>query len=358
MRVVLLPADDNACGRYRMVWPGNHLRRTGHDVIVNRFRRDHEVQIRIENVPSPTGGWLVHDVQPVDADMVVFQRPNTQRLYATIKAIQRQGVKVGVDIDDALWSVHPRNLAWQNYNGNTVTGPHWRWLLKACDAADIVTCSTPELAERFRHAVVVPNFIPAHMLGHARSKIDVGVDTGYVSVGWGATITTHWGDPDVTDGRIPGVVRSHNAGFLSVGGRQPEVRAFGFDNDDIADGRAAFTGPVPMKGWIKALSQLDVSLVPLADTPFNRGKSWLKAIESAAAGAVPVMSPTPDNLRAREAGIGEVAASGQKWERKVRRLVEDHEYRHQQAKEGLAAVEGMTVEENSWRWMEAWESAF
>lgn len=53
-----------------------------------------------------------------------------------------------------------------------------------------------------------------------------------------------------------------------------------------------FLPTLPYEGYMNALRQCDVALLPLADTPFNRMKSDLKLVESLSVGAVPICSPT------------------------------------------------------------------
>src|SRR5689334_24701002 len=51
--------------------------------------------------------------------------------------------------------------------------------------------------------------------------------------------------------------------------------------------------------WPRALSALGIGLAPLADSTFNRAKSWLKPLEMAAVGVPCVMSALPDRKSTR-----------------------------------------------------------
>lgn len=361
-RISLYPADDQACGLYRITAPGLALASAGHDVIVNPWRRRHTVELQVVNRPAPIPGHpaLVHDVLPIDADMVVFQRPNTERLLRIVEKIQRQGVKVGVDIDDALWEVSQRNASWVNYNDQRKGGGHWKWLLRCCRAADVVTVTTPALAEKVGpNAVVVPNFVPERFLPVGARKLADGPWDGTAVVGWAASLMTHPGDPAVTRGRVADAVRSTGSYFLSVGGKADrEPAAFGFTEDELGDVADA-TGGVRLNEWIRATSQLDISLVPLADTVFNRSKSALKMLEGAAAGCAVLASPTPDNIRlAKRHGIGRTISSPKDWERVTANLCKDPQARYEQAAANHEAVSKQTIEGNAWRFLEAWNSAW
>lgn len=62
---------------------------------------------------------------------------------------------------------------------------------------------------------------------------------------------------------------------------------------------------MPYDRYCAALAQSDIHLLPLADTPFNRAKSDLKFIESAAQGAVCLASPVVygQSIRSDETGV-------------------------------------------------------
>lgn len=355
MRISVYPSDNNACGRLRIKLPAQALAAAGHDVVVNEFKGHHPEPIKLLS-DGPPQTSPVADVIPPNADVVVIQRPATQRLYEMIRILRTKGVKVVVDVDDALWSIHRKNVSWGIYNspsGRT----HWRWLLRSCREADLVTVTTPELAEK-TGGMVVPNFIPASALEAGRLKLEEfgdGMGKSPFKVGWAATSLTHPGDPAATGGDIAEWVRDNPQSiFVSVGGRpEREPILFGFHKDENEKHYMA-TSEVEQEQWHLAVSFLDVSLVPLEESLFNRSKSALKMLESAAAGCAVVASPTPDNERVAGLGIGRIAKKG-KWYKRLNQLAEGDAVR-EQAEQNFEVVKDLTIEKNAWRWLEAWES--
>ena len=75
--------------------------------------------------------------------------------------------------------------------------------------------------------------------------------------------------------------------------------------------------------YMALLASCDISLLPLADTPFNRLKSDLKFIESCAAGAVPVCSPIVYATDIRHRAIGCFAESAEQWRQAITALCEN-----------------------------------
>jgi glycosyltransferase involved in cell wall biosynthesis len=144
------------------------------------------------------------------------------------------------------------------------------------------------------------------------------------------------------------VVSFAGARFHAIGdGRTPGV--LGLEGD--------VTEWVEFDDYPAALAGLDIGLVPLADTRFNRAKSGLKLAELAAAGVAAVASPTPDNRRLADEGIGLLADRPQDWERQLRRLAMSSDFRQEVVARSRAAMAAHTVEANSWKWLEAWHEA-
>jgi glycosyltransferase involved in cell wall biosynthesis len=79
--------------------------------------------------------------------------------------------------------------------------------------------------------------------------------------------------------------------------------------------------------YIERLRTCDISLLPLRDTRFNRCKSDLKFIESAAHGAVALAGPTVYAKSIREGETGLIFDSPREFEVKLNRLIDDHKLR-------------------------------
>jgi len=89
-----------------------------------------------------------------------------------------------------------------------------------------------------------------------------------------------------------------------------------------------------------ALQRFDIGLMPLDDTPWNRGKCGLKLIQYMAVGAATVASPVGVNKEIMLDGrSGYFAITTEDWKEKLARLIEDIDLRIQMGQQGRKRVE-------------------
>jgi hypothetical protein len=349
VRVVCYPADTSGCGSFRIIWPAQALAAAGHDVEI-RPPENRGLKLRI----GPDD--RVDDVLDVDGvDVIVFQRLTHEWMAQSVPLLRAKGIAVVVDVDDDLATVHPRNPAYKSMHPrfagrrDRATGQihrhSWQHLAAACREATLVTVSTPALLERYaRHGRghVIYNHLPDHYFGvpHEDSAV----------LGWPAALASHPDDPGALGGAVARLV-SEGADFRVVGDPVGTGAAFGLPGDP--PGR---TG-VGVDGWPAAVAELGVGIAPLADTMFNRAKSWLKPLEMSALGIPWVASPRAEYERLHERGAGVLADTPRRWYRELRRLADNEALRHEQAEAGREVAEGLRLSRNSWRWAEAWERA-
>ena len=86
--------------------------------------------------------------QPTDADVFVLQRPADENLLALIPSIQQAGIAVVVEVDDDLSCLPTTHPAHRILHPKLSPRANWRNVAQACRIADLVTVSTPALAER------------------------------------------------------------------------------------------------------------------------------------------------------------------------------------------------------------------
>jgi hypothetical protein len=224
---------------------------------------------------------------------------------------------------------------------------NWQHMAEACRMADLVTVSTPALAERYgRHGrvAVLENCIPERLLSMPRNS-----DGN--TVGWTGFTPTHPGDLRATQGGVAEVVRK-GARYLQVG------PATGVKEQLGLDGYPEATAALPnIEDYYLAIGRLDVGICPLLDTKFNHAKSWLKPLEMAARGVVPVMSPVREYRDFCEEGVGFLASRGREWRSHIERLLKDDRRRREESELARATAADWTIEGNAHYWVEAWERA-
>jgi hypothetical protein len=339
-KVLVYPADSAGCGHFRLIWPGSYApAESGVDVTV-LGPRDRDLMLKMD-------GDRVADVLNVRADVYVFQRVTHRNIMQAIPILRSKGVAVVVDVDDDLSSIHPRNPAHDAYHPKRGQGAHsWANLKQACRDATLVTVSTPALLEVYAahgRGRVLYNYLPDHYYGVPHEDSDV--------IGWPAALQSHPDDPSAVGASIARVVADSGA-FRVVGSPLGVGAAFGLSQDPPGLSRS-----VDVLGWPGAVTELGIGIAPLADTRFNRCKSWLKPLEMSALGVPWVASPSVEYARLNRMGAGLLAHSNRTWYRSLDLLRRDWEFRSELAGRGYEVAQQLRIRDHAWMWLEAWTDA-
>lgn len=330
----------------RIILAANVLAAAGHDIHVVPPKNKNALR----GVPDPRNG-SIYDVHiPAGADVIVLQRVTHAATVEAIHKFREKGVAVVVDVDDDLDRIDPRNPAWAMLHPSSGTGQSWVTAEAACAAATVVTVSTPALLDKYAprgNGIVIPNYVPADPF-LVLPRFDSPV------FGWGGSLHSHPGDLQVMGDAPARLMREgHQFRVVGSGDGIREALRLPWEPDK--------TGNMPIDRWADGLSTLGVGVTPLADTIFNRGKSWLKMIEKAAAGVPVVFSPMPaySALHKDSGGrIGIPAKNPREFYRLLKRLMDDEWYRRELSQAHREAAAEYTVDAHAWRWMDAWTHAF
>lgn len=396
MRVVAHPADLGGCGHYRMIYPAEALAAEGRDVRIaydhtypvarfptldghqvlgvvgdkkaaNRLvsamqgelalaRRRGATQPEQERIAARYAAELRADCeqaghQTIDADVVVMQRILSEERFDTMVALQASGAAVVVEIDDDFHAIHRRNPAWRAANPLNDPGIHRDWLMRACARADLVTVTTPALAQRYAphgRVRILPNYVPAWYLDvpGPDDRLDC------VTVGWSGSTLTHPDDLEQTGTAIPEVLRATGAALQIVGTGKGVAKALSWDGDVHG------TDWVEIDQYPAAMRRIDVGIVPLARNQFNEAKSSLKGIEFASVGVPFVATPTGPYRELAHDRVGLLADTPAEWYGQVLRLTRDRNLRADLgAVYRQAVADRYTIERNAWKWWDAWTAA-
>lgn len=343
MRITCLPSDRTGCGMYRLIWNAEAIAREGHDVQI--------VDHLLANWEDVLGTPTFRGAARLDADVVVFQRVFRPDMLALMLSIREQGIAVVCDVDDDLAALGPAHPVYHQLRPGNPSGKSWEVMREACLMADMVTVSTPALAKRYGghgRVRVVPNGIPAAYLqvtrSTPRSKVPV--------IGWPGTPVTHPGDLEMTGTAVQVLCQTERVRFRAIGSRTTL--------DVLTVPLQEYQPGVPLAdlSYARAVAELDIGMVPLRRSVFNEAKSSLKMSEMAAVGVPCVVSPSPENLRLHELGVGLVAHRPREWKRHLLHLAESADLRLAMGAEARAVMAGRTIE--AWvapQAFEAWEAA-
>lgn len=304
-------------------------------------------------------GIVIRGVNPKGLDLVVMQRVGTPAQVELVTALQKNGIAVVVDVDDALHAIPRDNGSWAYWN----RGPknHWSHLDDACRKADLVTVTTDALANRYGKHGRVEKLVNG--LPEAAYASDTSVPShDRIVVGWSGVRASHAGDLGAAGDSLRRVIDEDPGVFVKiVGHHEWAAETLGIPMERVLPE----SGPVPLNEYHKALRGTDVAIVPLWDNPFNKAKSALKALEYQAAGARVIASATPANMELRKTAGFRIAGyhvgSHEKWYQHLTEAIADVRQDRQQdplyRKFLIDRVQPLGISARAEEWANAWERA-
>jgi hypothetical protein len=321
-------AQDGANGYYRLLLPLMAMRERGHEIV--QVEQEYKRVIDI----APLAG----------CDFVHIHRPAI--LYDDGEVVTRlleRGIVVGFDEDDNVVDM-PVGL-------EDKTDQPWlprarrnfELLLEHVARVDLVTTPSDHLADRFEAAGatnvhVIDNYLPG-----AFSRVEPQGHQGLV-IGW------HAGREHLVDAEQLGLA----ATLERILDAHPDVHFVTINVDlGMAHERYRCEQAVPIDALTRRLADFDIGIVPLADIPFNRGRSNVKAREYAAAGVAWLASPVGSYAHlGREEGGQLVEDDG--WFEALDGLIRARRERSKQAKRARAWAKRETI----WNMADVWERLF
>ena len=346
MKVLILRADSGGCALYRCLEPAR--------VVQEQFP---EIDIRVESGADVDGDrdrrtrmiTVIREVKE-DVDLIVVQRPLDHALDPMLAQARKQGIATIIELDDDFSSIHPSNTAFTHVQPENDLRANKMWLAKMAAEADLFTCTTEELTKYNpdRHAIL-PNYVPESIFDVKRAERDHQV------VGWTGTLQTHPADLQVTNGQVGKVLADSGAPFFVVGDKLGVAQALRLrPGTSIND-----TGWLPLEEYYQAIADnIDIGIVPLEHSTFNRAKSALKFLEMSALGIPAVATSTHANQILHEAGVGKLADDHNGFRYALRNWLNNPEQARRDGEEYRAIVrEEFTYEQHAEDWLRAWERA-
>lgn len=272
-----------------------------------RLSNNHVVVGGLMNNGSTLGVQLADQQVHIDVPAMIMQRYMDSRTTELVRRARRYGQRVINDLDDWFWGISEKNSAAkfvdpdENPNSNV---DHYR---RTLESSDLVTVSTPFLAEQIAEwgvpVRIIENRVSSFMFHQRKHK------AGRPIVGWVGSTAHRSGDLTVLKDFYPGIsslVSFHHTGFHPY---HPDFcDEVGISKDLVS------TLPMLSPFEYPHGFQFDIGVVPLVDIPFNHAKSWIKGLEYAAAGIPFIASPLPEYLRLQsQYGIGRIAYDSSDW---------------------------------------------
>jgi glycosyltransferase involved in cell wall biosynthesis len=155
-------------------------------------------------------------------------------------------------------------------------------------------------------------------------------------------------------------MRTVEAPLRNVLAANPEVdmHFIGTDYGPLFDSEYRFSPWASDVGDYYKNIDFDIAIAPSFDNPFNRSKTWIRALEMGALG-IPIVAANrlPYSDYVIDGKTGYLVDTEQDWEDRLTDLIHDDAMRAEMGAAGRGQAAGWTIEEG-WRlWQDAYEHA-
>jgi glycosyltransferase involved in cell wall biosynthesis len=331
--------EPGGTGEYRCWGPGRALGRAGWDVAFEQEGIDVSVDGRVRG----------------DPDVLVLCRTMGDYVPDAVRRITGRGRTLVVfDVDDWFAGIPGYNPA-SRIPGEVVNTMH-----QAMAEADLITCSTPELAEAYgvlNRTVVLPNYLDPE-LWQPFQKMETA--RSHIHVGWAGAF--HWrsGDLELLRPWIYQFLDRHReVRFAAIGCREllEWLGIDGLTTPRLPPGPKTTARNLdlhPYQHLPAMLANLDVGLVPLIHSRFNQAKSWCKGLEYNAMGVPAVASPSREYRTYIRAGVNGLLVRKNNWAQQIETILGDLDAYRAGARK---VAEEFWIDDHVHKWVAAYEEA-
>lgn len=263
-----------------------------------------------------------------------------------IQLAKKLGQVIIVDIDDYHEALTPANRAYDATHPEKNKKANRDFYQQVIEAADILTVSTPFLADVYSwhpHVYVIRNGINRRQFTKRQHQNRKPV------LGWTGAISYRNNDLEQLREWLPRFMEEHDLSFHHAGA-EADAPSFA-EVTGIPKHRLTTSPIVPIGNYADQL-RFDIGIVPLNDIPFNHAKSNIKGLEYAASGIPFIASDLPEYRRLHETGVGRLATTTDEWVAHATNLL-DYGTRKKESAIGYGTVIGQwAVDNRAADWLE------
>jgi glycosyltransferase involved in cell wall biosynthesis len=271
-------------------------------------------------------------------DVVVFQIENSPFTQNFARTLQGMGKKVVYELDDAFDCLEPWHPQYASYG----QPERQKSMIQMMGLADAVQVSTPWLKDHYekycRRVEVVPNMLELSAWPTAdRLRKD-----GVFRIVWAGS-PSHSGDLREVVPALELFARHH---------RDVKIVMFGQElrNTGIPDGQIEHIPWCEFEQYPFKLAAIDadIAIAPLADVPFNHGKSNLRILQMWATGYPTIASnvgPYRDAILDKDNGL--LVGGAGEWTEALESIYQGREKRESIRSSGIKAVKAFDVSPNA-----------
>lgn len=341
VRVLALIGEEDGCALWRVLQPFTELQRIGYQSAEWGYRNDGRL------------GNIAHLFDAVILPRLHWPLEEQANGDKFLGALRNAGLATIYEVDDDMFSDDfYRRLIHIHGKGFREAGEIRDSILHTVRRVDGVTVSSQRMATIVRKYTdrpveVVENAIDWQWFTAVQKQARRTVRG--LTIGWAGGIRP---DSDVEQmamawGRI---AKKHPHVTFVVMGHQPDVI-----KEQVPPERIKSIKWLPIHAYPMGLVNIDIGCCPLTDTPFNRAKTWIKALEYGASGAAVVCSPTVYGRLIEHGYDGYVARNADEWTDALDALVSSANHRqHIVQRLRNKILKHHTLATNVLKWPVAW----
>lgn len=370
MKIAYIIRTDGACDFYRLEQPMRYAKEAFPE---HRFARVSEAQIKLglENDDAKSLEKLM------DADIVVLPRLWGIKPLRDLRELNPRA-KIVLEYDDNLFDISPMSPHYADHGveeiditlpGEKMPRPLWKNLMnidipknierrnetmQAMREADLVTVTTPILAglmsEYNKNVAVLPNCIDRTRWERLPLRPHLGFRMGWFGG------SSHYEDWLLLAETLPQIMRDNPHVKLVLMGVKFDGTLHGIPKERIEFHKWIETPAYPL---MAAKLDLDLALIPLQDTPFNRCKSAIKFLEMSSLAVPSVISyVSPYKELATEHNASWIVDnSPASWYKGISEMIHDPLLRSKTALEAeLMVRRDHDIARNAHLWIKAYEN--
>jgi hypothetical protein len=366
MRIGLLSTDwgdhlegqPGGCTNVRMMIPGLHLNKIGHEVMVGEIGwKDGEgfVAVKpIERLKARHRSVIKEYSWAFDKlDVVVLKLFMHKDAVKYIELAKSYGQTVIIDTDDHFEKLPEDNLAFITTDPIRNPDNNREHLISTYSVADGIIASTKFLEQRmlqYNDTVYrVKNSLDPQTFIY---RLDTA---GFKpTIGWVGIMMWRVDDLKHVSGPIKTTIEKYGLNFHHTGIMldRPKwiAEALSIDPERVT----GFTGSRP-EYYANVFMPIDIGIVPLNPNQFNEAKSNLKGLEYALSGIPFVASDTQEYRDLADMGVGRIAKSNKDWLKHLKQLL-DPEVREEERQNNFKiATQNFNIFIVKYQWSEAIE---
>jgi glycosyltransferase involved in cell wall biosynthesis len=319
------PHQPDGSGFYRFFLPYEYL----------AYNTDHRILL-----PEPGDHFFPDDDQIKEIDVIAGQRWMNPKGVELLSRWQGK-TKIVYEVDDDILS--PDTSSGLPHLHDPVTRDTIR---KCLGLVDLITVSTWPLYDEFKpyndNIQIIPNFIHADLLFMDRPRRD------RLTVGWAGGMSHLIDWMDACD-----PIRD-----VLLDNPDVDMHFVGIDYSPVLK----LDHPCRYTPWSNAVRNyfrsidFDIGLAPLADTPFNRCKSHIKALEYMSLGIPVIAADRPAYHDMVIDGVtGYLVHNADEWRDRLTELINDEAMRDEMGKAGREHAAKWTIQKGWTLWRDAYE---